>query len=647
MNVRVSARSLAPLAASASDSKYKEFFICPPALPEAAFALVDPATNLREFHVTIAGSPPIARTSGKTFDEVLDTGRSLLGQNPAAALQSAQLLLQADLDPRALQLAAAALRQLGRPDEAEQAELTGIKASFAIQELDDAAVAGHDGRNEESRIMVERFLATQPDNLLALTMAAEADIHAWELEQAEGRLRLVLDRAPGFLRAIMLLAKCLTFQARLKEAIAVVEEVVQRKPNNRTALQYLGQLDAEANDHGKAADVYRRILALDSNATDMWIVLAQELRMLGSKDESKAAFRRALELDPHSGAAWWGLTNYFMPDIGDDDIATMERAVAERGATAEDGGPLHIALGLLAEKHGQFPEAFHHIAQGKQLRAEAHPYNSAIATANANNVIEALGADRFAKAAGAGDPDDSAIFIIGMPRSGTTLLERILGCHSQIEAGGELPILPRLHERLRRDGDADYAQRIGEMPDEELTRLGRWYIERSRDYRSGDKPRFIDKLNSNWFHAGLIRLMLPNAKIIDLRRDALDCCWSNFKMLFAEGHVASNDQRDIARFYGDYVRMVEAVDLAAPGGILKLKYEELVDDVERQTRRIFDFLGLEFEPQCLDFHLSTSAVSTPSSEQVRRPINRDGIGSAEPYRQWLGPMIEELREIAR
>jgi hypothetical protein len=180
----------------------------------------------------------------------------------------------------------------------------------------------------------------------------------------------------------------------------------------------------------------------------------------------------------------------------------------------------------------------------------------------------------------------------------------------------------------------------------ELTRIGELYIRASHDYRSTGKPRFIDKLNYNWSRVGLIRMILPNAKIIDLRRNALDCCWSNFKMMFAEGHIASNDQRDIARFYKDYVRLVEAIDAASPGGILKVRYEELVDAVEGQTRLILDFLGLEYEGECIDFHLSTAAVATPSSEQVRRPINRDSIGSAEPYRQWLGPMIEELGELA-
>ena len=582
----------------------------------------------------------------RDFEDGLAKGRDLLGRDPVAALQQAQMLLRAGLEPRALALAAAALRDLGRADEAEQAELTAIKASFAIQELDDAAVAGQEGRNAESRAMVEGFLSTQPENLLALTMAAEAQLHAWQLEEAEARLRNVLERAPNFLRAIMLLAKCLMLQARLAEAIAVVDGVVQRKPNNKTALQYLAQLHAEANNHEQAAALYGRILEIDPGAHGMWIVYAQHLRMLGQKAESRDAFRRALELDPDNGAAWWGLVNYFPGDITDADVAAIETALKRTADTPEEGGPLHIALSIILDRRGDSEEAFQHLSAGKQIRAAAAPYNSTVASMNVSRLVGAFSAERFAALAGGGYSDSSPIFIIGMPRSGSTLLERILSCHSQIEAGGELPIMPRLHERLRHDGDAGYARHLEDMGPAEARQLGQWYIERSRDYRTSDKPKFIDKLNSNWFHVGLIRSMLPDAKIIDIRRNALDCCWSNYKMLFAEGHVAANDLRDIARFYRDYVRLVEAVDTAAPGGILRVNYEELVDDIEGQTRRIFDFLDLEFEPACIDFHLSTAAVATPSSEQVRRPINRDSVGSAEPYRPWLEPMIEELGELA-
>lgn len=591
--------------------------------------------------MTSASGGPLVQTRGGSYDEGLANGHRLLEQHPSVALQQAETLLRSGPEPRALQLAAAALRRLSRNDEAEQAELSGISASFAIKQLDDAAVAGHEGRGTQSRELIEAFLGQQPANLLALTMAAELDIEEWKLEPAEERLRAVLERAPSFLRAIMLLGKCLSSQARLAEAIGVFESVLKRKPNNQIALRSLAQAHGEANQHEKAAEAYARLLELDSTQLDIWIIYAQELRMMGRKDESTAAFRRALALDPNSGAAWWGLANYFQSEISDADIASMERALADTTDSPQEGGPLHVALGILAERRGDFAKAFKHISEGKALRARGYLKDETDDTAHIDELISALTPERFASLAGGGCRDDSPIFIIGMPRSGTTLLERILSRHSKIEAAGELPIIARMASA----GAGSSAKNIQSLTADDLTQLGNSYLERSRDYRTGHKPRFVDKMNSNWFRVGLIRLMLPNARIIDLRRNALDCCWSNFKMMFAEGHVAANDQRDIARFYREYVRMIDAVDAAAPGGILKVRYEELVDDVEGQVRRILEFLGLEWEPACIDFHLATEAVATPSSEQVRRPINRDSIGSADPYRQWLGPMIEELGEL--
>jgi tetratricopeptide (TPR) repeat protein len=593
--------------------------------------------------VANVGTP--VQTRGGGFEEGLANGRKLLERHPAIALQQAEALLRSRADPRLFELAAASLRRLGREPEAEQAELSGIRASFAVKELDRAAVAAHDGRGAEARTIVERFLGEQPDNLLALTMAAELDIDVWQLERSQDRLGVVLDRAPAFLRAIMLLAKSYSLQARLGDAIHIFEGVVRRKPNNIVALRNLAQAYSEANQHEKAAKAYGRILEIESAQLDVWIIFAQELRMLGRKEEAQAAFRRALALDPNSGAAWWGIVNYFPEAISGADVEAMERALAERSDSAEDGGPLHVALGIIAERRGNYEEAFRHISEGKQLRAHAHPYNAAEDATKFETVIRTFTPELFASFAGAGSSDNSPIFVIGMPRSGTTLLERILSRHSQIEARGELPIIARLAQ-FRSEAGGSLSEGIHSMSPDQIRQLGETYVERAADYRTSNKPRFIDKMNSNWFRVGLIRLMLPNARIIDLRRDALDCCWSNFKMMFAEGSIAGNDQRDIAIFYRNYVHMIEAVDAAAPGGILRARYEELVDDVEDQTRRILDFLDLDYEPACVDFHLSTEAVATPSSEQVRRPINRDSIGSSLPYREWLGPMIEELGELA-
>jgi hypothetical protein len=226
------------------------------------------------------------------------------------------------------------------------------------------------------------------------------------------------------------------------------------------------------------------------------------------------------------------------------------------------------------------------------------------------------------------------------------LVERILGRHSLIEAAGELQVLPKLVDRLRYDEgrERSYAEFVATLPPDALAKIGNNYVERSRDCRHTAKPKFTDKFNLNWLHSGLIRLALPNARIIDVRRNALDCCWSNFKMLFADGHA--NDLRHIGQLYRDYVRMIDHIDAVAPGGILRIRYEDLVADVETATRRMLDFIGVPFEHQCVDFHLSDAPVATPSSEQVRRPINESSIGSAEPYRQWLAPLIDELGPLA-
>lgn len=228
------------------------------------------------------------------------------------------------------------------------------------------------------------------------------------------------------------------------------------------------------------------------------------------------------------------------------------------------------------------------------------------------------------------------------------MVERILGRHSAIEGAGEMRILPKLAELARREADnpEHYADLLKDLPDEQLAWVGRRYVEASRDYRRSAKRHFIDKNNLNWLQSGLTLLALPGARIIDVRRNALDCCWANFKMLFSTEFPATNDLRHVGRFYRDYVRLFDAMKQAAPGRILSVRYEGVVDDLEGQTRRMLDFLDLPFEPQCLDFHLSTGAVATASSEQVRQPLNRKGIGSAEPYRQWLGPLIEELGELA-
>jgi len=587
-----------------------------------------------------------AKPSGQ-LDRQLSIVRSLSQEDPAQALKLAEALLPSNRDPRVFRLAADACRRLGLHDDAVAAELAGIQAGLADPELARAASTGADGRWDETLRIAQDFLEARPDDLLAMTIAAEAETRLWKLEQAEERLRSILKRAPTFLRASMLLAECLSRQPRVRDAIAVLDEVLVRKPNNVAALTHASTLKAEVRDVEGSVEIYRKLVSLEPKRLEPLVNLGQYYRMLGRRDEAVGSFRSALALDPGNGSAWWSLTNYFPAEIGDADEKTMYAGLTRYRGTLHEGS-LHLALGLLADRRAEYSEAFKHFEAGKRVRLKHQPYDPAPVTTAVDEVISIFTPELYQRRKPHGFEDSAPVFILGMPRSGSTLVERILGRHTSIEATGELQILKRVAERARHEvSDPDhYGAVIAGLSDENLAKTGERYVCASRDFRLSDKPHFIDKNNTNWLHLPLVLLALPGAKVIDVRRNALDCCWANFKMLFGEGFPAANDLRHIGRFYADYVRMVDTMKQVAPDRLLQIRYEAVVDNIEAQTRRMLEFVGVPYEPACLDFHLSTDAVATASSEQVRQPINRKGVGSAAPYRQWLGPLIDALGPLA-
>lgn len=582
-----------------------------------------------------------------SFEQALADAQRLLESDPSEAIKQAEALVQVKQDARVFRLAAAACRTLGRTADADGAELGAIQASLGEPEMKRAALAEAEGDSAEALAIGRQFLQANPDDLLARTVIAEASMNLWELEEAEEELHAVLRRAPTFLRASMLLATCLIKQVRTGEAIAVLDEVVARKPTNVPVLTSLAQSRATIGDYEEAASIFKRLLSLDPRRVEWWIALGQHCRSLGRREDAIGAFRQALSIEPSNASAWWTLANYYTGEIDDRDAATIGKALTEQAGSAQEGS-LRLALGLVADRDGKHAEAFNDFAEGKKIRLAYQPHDPDRVSAGVDSVIDLFTPEFFERRKSAGWQDPSPIFIVGLPRSGTTLVERILGRHHAVEGAGELQIIPRLAEVARRKADnpEDYAAMLDTLADPQLAWVGQRYVEASHDFRRTQKPMFIDKANLNWMQIGLILLALPDAKVIDVRRDALDCCWANFKMLFAEGYPAANDLRHVGRFYRDYVRLFDAMHVAAPGRILAVRYEDVVDDIEGQTRRMLDFLGLEFEPECLDFHLATDAVATASSEQVRRPLNRKGIGSAEPYRSWLGPLIEELGPLA-
>jgi hypothetical protein len=371
---------------------------------------------------------------------------------------------------------------------------------------------------------------------------------------------------------------------------------------------------------------------------------AQNLRAAGRRQESLSAFRSAIELSPDGGAAWWGLAQYFPETLDDADISRIRLMLDQVPSGSEDAGLLRIALSIFHDRRGHTEEAFREISTVKAMRAPSPPYDPDVLTRHIDSLIAGFRAQLFPSSTVGHADSSTPIFVVGMPRSGSTLVERILGRHSLIEGAGEIQVLPRLvAAQLPRRGSGLRTFEPSVLSSDMVANLAEKYLERSRDFRRSAKPMFVDKYNGNWIHAGLIRLMFPRAKILDVRRNALDCCWSTFKMMFGDPYA--HDQRHLARYFADYTRFMDAIDRAAPGGILSVSYEAVVDNVEREIRRILSFLEIDWEPQCVDFHLSDHPVATPSSEQVRRPLFREGIGAAEPYRKWLGPLIGELTSL--
>lgn len=575
-----------------------------------------------------------------SFEKALEDASELVAAHPLEALERAGKMVEQSPRPRAFRIAAAALRALDRHEEAARAELEGIRVGFTPP-LKEARAAQQERRSGDAKSIAEEYLKTNPDDLLALTIAAEAALGLRNADEAEPMLRKVVDRAPDFPPASLLLANALAAQLRLREAADVLEKLLIRIPHEPNVKRRLADIRAQMNDPNGAAGLYKKVLDAGQNNPADWFKYAQNLRAAGERADSVNALRQAIALAPLGGHAWWALAHYFPDELTGADEQQIREALGSHDLRPSERSLLQVAVSILEDRRGNHEAAFGAIESAKSVREPGPVYDPDALSRQVDELIAAYTPDLLARYAPNGSTSQAPIFIVGMPRSGSTLVERILGQHSTVEALGEIRLIPRLLAAQQPDGIAGYRSLLpGSITGETISNMAEWYLARTSDYRKTNKPRFTDKHNANWISVGLIRLMFPNARILDVRRNALDCCWSIFRTMMADDYAG--DQRHLARYYADYVRLMGSMAATAPGAILTVCYEELVADLEGQTRRMLDFLGLGFEKGCVDFHLSTSSTSTPSSEQVRRPINSEGIGSAEPYRPWLQPLIDEL-----
>jgi tetratricopeptide (TPR) repeat protein len=465
------------------------------------------------------------------------------------------------------------------------------------------------------------------------------------LDDAETLLEAVLKIAPDY-RAARYDYACVLLERHLyQRACEEAEALLATEPHHLDYRALYARASVGLGEHDRAITLYRKLLQEVPGAADLHLSLAHSLKTQGQQAESIEAYRAAAAVRPDFGDAYWSLANLKTYRFRDDEIASMRAAEAAPATQTVDRYHLCFALGKAFEDRADYAESWRYYSQGNALKRSESRYRAEIIEINTRKQIEVCTREFFASREGFGVPRPDPIFIVGLPRAGSTLIEQILASHSGVEGTHELGEIPRIVLDLQgRQPDLDnprYPDVLAELKPEDFRRLGEKYLSDTRIYR-GNKPYFIDKMPNNFRHIGLIHLILPNAKIIDVRREPIACCFSNLKQLFATGQEFSYSVEDIARYYRTYLDAMQHWDEVLPGRVLRVQHEDVVDDLESNVRRILDFCGLPFEPSCLEFYKTARSVRTASSEQVRQPIFRDGVDQWKNYEPWLDPLKEAL-----
>jgi len=502
-----------------------------------------------------------------------------------------------------------------------------------------------DGDLEAAEALIRAYLLKHGDHIEAMRLLARIGIAHKIYFDAQVLLAAVLERAPDYKAARHEYAFVLTELHRHQEALTEIERLMADEPSSRPLKVLLASARVGLGDHAGAIALYRELLRESDEDAEAHLSIAHALKTLGQTQPAIESYRRAASCRPDFGDAYWSLANLKTYRFTGEELARMRSAIAAPATGLVDRYHLHFALGKALEDAGEFPASFEQYRLGNALKRPECRYRAELIERNTEHQIKVCTRGFFAARTGYGDPSPDPIFIIGLPRSGSTLLEQILASHSQVEGTQELPNVQQLVSRLRGfEPEADeprYPRILESLSAEDLRHLGANYLTETRVYRAG-KPYFIDKMPNNFRHVGLIHLMLPNARIIDARREPMACCFSNFKQLFANGQEFTYSIEDIARYYRTYLELMRHWDAVLPGRVLRVLHEDVVEDLEGSVRRLLAFCGLEFEPQCVAFHENRRSVRTASSEQVRQAIYRDGLEQWKHFEPWLGELRDAL-----
>lgn len=535
----------------------------------------------------------------------------------------------------------------GRPAEAQGAAAQQQRIAGLPREL--VAVTNHlaEGRLARAEEICRHYLRQNPRNVEGMRLLAKIGIEFGILDDAEILLESAVEFSPDDVQLRFDYIDVLRRRQKFAEALDQAEKLYRRDPANPLFQSRLAIECIQTGDYTRGLDLFEKVLEKLPHDPASLTSRGHALKTKGDRAEAEASYRAAIASKPDHGDAFYALANLKTYRFGADEIAAMRAQVARNDLAFMDRVHLSFALAKAMEDEGDYEASFHHYDEGNALKRAQTRYRAEAMTRELTLQKEVCSAELFEKHKGNGHPAPDPIFILGLPRAGSTLLEQILASHSQIDGTLELPNILALAHRLRgrKAGQSRYPQILHDLTAEQLEKFGADFIENTRIHRQG-APFFIDKMPNNFRHIGLIHLILPNAKIIDARRAPMDCCFSGFKQLFAEGQEFTYGLTEIGRYYSDYVGLMDHWDEVLPGKVLRVQHEDVLDDLEGQTRRMLDFLGLPFEQQCLAFHKTPRAVRTASSEQVRQPINRKGQGAWKPFEPWLGDLKAALGDLA-
>jgi predicted Zn-dependent protease len=617
-----------------------------------ALLILGAAHRIRgQTHAALEILEPLAREQPRAAPVQLEIGIALgeAGRpaQAAAALRRALLVKPDSADAwRAL---ADALDAQGDAGAADTARARYLEAATHDPRLLEPAAALVRNELPLAEARLRAHLDSFPTDVAALRMLAEVAGRLARYRDAQHLLERCLELAPGFDAARHNYALVLNRQSKAELALPQVEQLLAREPRHPGYRNLHAAVLANLGDYLGSIRIYEAVLKEFPRQARVWMSLGHSLKTAGRQDESISAYRRAIALEPTLGEAYWSLANLKTFRFSEVEIVALRAALTRSDLPDDDRLHFEFALGKACEDAARYQESFAHYAQGNALRRAAHPYSAAEHTRLVERSRALFTREFFAARAGSGSAAPDPIFILGLPRSGSTLVEQILASHSQVEGTMELPDIPILAREIAAHGaeepEAGFLPALTALAPAQLRSLGERYLARTRALRRSPAPFFVDKMPNNWLYVGLIQLILPNARLIDTRRHPLGCCLSCFKQQFARGQSFTYDLGDLGHYYRDYVGLMHHFDAVLPGRVHRVFYEDMIADTEAEVRRLLEYCGLPFEEACLRFYENERAVRTASSEQVRQPIFRDALEQWRHYEPWLDPLKSALGSV--